>query len=85
MSLKQNGRATMIEDCSKTLNKNDVEISETSKINEELDTLLRKKAHKQLGNYLMRYYSDNTAARFKIWKQHYINSGQKEKLMLRMI
>lgn len=30
---------------------------------------MKKKAHKLMGNYFARYYSDNTERRFKHWKQ----------------
>lgn len=36
---------------------------------EKLNEILKKKAHKLMGNYLMRYYSENTEMRFKAWKE----------------
>jgi len=44
-----------------------------------------KKAHKQLGNYMMRYYNDTTQTKFRIWKEKTIYQGQKTKLMRRTI
>lgn len=48
---------------------------------EKLDTRMRKKAHKLMGNYLMRYYSDNTEMRFKHWKMYTQNQRTKQRLV----
>lgn len=51
----------------------------------KVDSTLRKKAHRLIANYLMRYYTDNTTKRFRTWKELTQKQDQREKIMRRMV
>ena len=51
---------------------------------EELQARLIKKAHKQLGNYMQRFYSDTTSSRFKQWRAWASLDVHKAKMMRSM-
>lgn len=46
---------------------------------------MKLKARKLLANYMQRYYSENTAMKFKQWKLSIIKAKEREAIMKRTI
>lgn len=61
----QNGTHEVIAEKNKQIGMHEKEAEEGSKHTESLEKALTKKAHKQLANYMQRYYTDTTSSRFK--------------------
>ena len=57
---------------------------EGSKHVEDLQKMVTKKAHKQLANYMQRFYTDTTSSRFKLWRQWASLDLHKAKMMRSM-
>jgi hypothetical protein len=47
--------------------------------------ILRKKTHKQIGNYLVRYYDNTTFEVFKQWKRKTAKIAKTQKIIERTI
>ena len=69
LELKINDQVNDIDDRNKNIGQKEKIDEEQSKQLDDIHKLMIKKARKLLGNYMQRYYSDNTQWRFRMWKE----------------
>ena len=81
---KQNGTSDEITLKNKQIGEHENSAAEGSKHVEDLQKMVVAKAHKQLGNYMQRFYTDTTSSRFKQWRQWASLDLHKAKMMRSM-
>ena len=69
MTEAQHNNHKMIEERNHKIGKDEKLKEDQEKQLLEMKKDLQRKGHKQLGNYLMRYYTNNTTKRFRLWKE----------------
>ena len=74
-----------IDEKNKQIGLKETENLERIKEIENYQMALKTKARKLMANYLVRYYSENTAMRFKQWKLQLTHSKQREQILKRTI
>lgn len=67
------------------LSQEDSEIAEGYKIITQTELVLKKKTHKEIGNFLVRFYNNTTFQAFKVWKRKTIKERQVQAIIKRTI
>ena len=81
---QQNNTHAEIGEKNKQIGEHESHAEDLSKHVEDLGKALKKKAHKQLGNYMQRFYTDTTSSRFKQWRHWASLEHHKAKMMRSM-